>query len=203
MHGGGGDRAGPGRPRDAAIDAAILRAAQQHLANTGYEAMSLSAVAADAGTTRQALYRRFPTKAHLATAAVAALSEAVERPATVDPFADLVAELEAFAQAMATPTNLAMVGTMLQGTAEAELVELYRDRLVRPRGDRLRSILERARAAGHVDHDADVELATSFLTGSWYALGLAGAHPPTDWPRRTAALAWRALGGPRRSTLHD
>lgn len=201
MHGGNGDRVGPGRPRDAAIDAAILRAAQQHLANTGYEAMSLSAVAADAGTTRQALYRRFATKAHLATAAVAALSEAVDRPATADPFADLVAELDAFAQAMATPTSLAMVGTMLQGTAEPELVELYRARLVRPRADCLRSILERARAGGHVDHDADVELATSFLTGSWYALGLAGTPPPADWPHRTAALAWRSLGGPRRRTL--
>lgn len=202
MHGGSGDRVGPGRPRDAAIDAAILRAAQQHLANTGYEAMSLSAVAADAGTTRQALYRRFPTKADLATAAVAALSESVERPATADPFADLVAELEAFAQAMATSTSLAMVGTMLQGTAEPELVELYRDRLVRPRADCLRAILERARRAGHLDHDADVALATSFLTGSWYALGLAGTPPPTDWPRRIAALAWRSLGGPRRTTLH-
>lgn len=202
MPGNGERGSGPGRPRDAAIDAAILAAAQRHLANTGYEAMSLSAVAAEAGTTRQALYRRFPTKADLATAAVAALSAAVKRPATEDPFADLVAELRGFVDAMIGPTGLAMVGAMLQGTTEPELVELYRGRLVRPRVARLAAILERAQGSGHLDHDADVDLATTFLTGSWYALGLQGTCPPPDWAARTAALAWRSLGGARRTLQH-
>ena len=190
--------AGPGRPRDAAIDAAILTAAQRHLARTGYDAMSLSAVAADANTTRQALYRRFPTKAHLATAAVAALSPTRDRPDSPDPFADLVAELEDFAAAMQSANGLAMAGTMLQGTAEPELVELYRDRLVRPRSERYRAILERARRNGHLDHDADIGLAVSLLTGSWYALALAGVSPPPDWAERVSGLAWQSLGGPRR-----
>ncbi len=32
-------------------------------------------------------------------------------------------------------------------------------------------------------------------TGSWYARALAGDSPPPDWPARTAALIWRAVGG--------
>lgn len=41
----------------------------------GYESMSLAAVAHEARTTRQALYRRWPTKADLAAAAVQDLAE--------------------------------------------------------------------------------------------------------------------------------
>src|SRR5690349_378518 len=84
-----------GRPRDRDIDARILEVARHHLAAHGYVAMSVAAVADDAGTTRQALYRRWPSKAELATAAIAAISKAAERPPTDDPFADLVRELAA------------------------------------------------------------------------------------------------------------
>jgi AcrR family transcriptional regulator len=81
-----------GRPRDPDIDQAVIAVAQRHLADRGYDAMSLAAVAEEAGTTRQALYRRWPGKADLATAAIAAMSEAAARPETDDPFVDLVAE---------------------------------------------------------------------------------------------------------------
>jgi hypothetical protein len=40
-----------------------------------------------------------------------------------------------------------------------------------------------------------VELAVATCTGNLYALQLAGAPVPRDWPRRTAALVWRACGG--------
>lgn len=190
--------AGPGRPRDAGIDAAILAAAQRHLASFGYDGMSVSAVAAEAGTTRQAVYRRFPTKADLATAAIAALATAQQRPASADPYVDLVAELDAFAEGITRPHGLALAGTMLQAPDDDELVELYRLRLVDPRRRRLAAILTRAQQAGFVDHDADIELAVSLATGSWYALGLAGKAPPVDWSARVAELVWRSLGGARR-----
>ena len=43
----------------------MLKAAARHLAAYGYEAMSVAAVAEEAGTTRQALYRRWTGKADL------------------------------------------------------------------------------------------------------------------------------------------
>ncbi|MBS2554019.1 helix-turn-helix transcriptional regulator, partial [Catenulispora sp. NL8] len=67
----GARSAGQGRARDNAIDARILTAAKRQLAVLGYEGMSIAAVALEAGTTRQALYRRWPSKAALAAAAVA------------------------------------------------------------------------------------------------------------------------------------
>jgi AcrR family transcriptional regulator len=184
-----------GRPRDPGIDAAVLAAAQAHLAAHGYEAMSIAAVAEEAGTTRQAVYRRWATKADLATAAIAAMSQAAERPSTDDPFADLVAELRAFHQGVRRPNGISLVGSMLQDGADPELRRLYRERIVLPRRRRLRAILDRAVAAGLLETGADLDFAVAASTGTLYALLLAGAPAGRTWPERTAALVWRAAGG--------
>jgi AcrR family transcriptional regulator len=186
---------GPGRPRDHELDEAILRTAQAHLARDGYAAMSVSAVAAEAGTTRQAVYRRWPSKADLATAAITAIPPPHGNGAPDNPFAALVADLTGFAGGITRPDRLAMVGTMLLGGADPQLVRLYRRRVVAPRRSRLRAILAEARDAGLLDPAADIDGAVPMLTGSWYATALAGHPPGRDWPRRTAGLVWRALGG--------
>jgi AcrR family transcriptional regulator len=190
------DERSAGRPRDPAIDARVLEVARRHLARHGYEALSVAAVAQEAGTTRQAVYRRWPTKADLATAAIAAMSAAADRLPTDDPFADLVEELEAYRRGISRPDGVSMVGTMLLRSTDPALVALYRERIVSPRRARLRAILERGRAAGLLDaSDHDVEAVVTMLTGSWYATVLAGERPSEDWPARVAVLAWRALGG--------
>jgi len=184
-----------GRPRDAAIDGRVLAVAQRHLAEHGYEALSLVAVAEEAGTTRQALYRRWPTKAHLAVAAIEALAVAQARPPGDDPFDDLVAELRAFQRGVSRPDGLSMVGTMLNRATSADLVARYRERVVAPRRAALLAVLARARDAGLLDPEADLEVGVTMLTGSWYARALATNVPPPRWAERTARLAWRALGG--------
>lgn len=185
----------PGRPRDPDIDAAVLEAARRHLSACGYDAMSVAAVAEAAGTTRQALYRRWPSKADLATAAIASLAQAEHRRDTDDPFADLVAELGAFYAGVTRPNGVSMVGSMLQDAVDPELQALYRERIVAPRRARLRHILKRAVDLGLVAPDADVEYAVAACTGTLYALHLAGQPVPKSWPQRTAALVWRSLGG--------
>ena len=59
-----------GRPRDGRIDAAIIAATRELLLETGYPALTLSAIAARAGTTTAALYRRWSSKAQLVHEAV-------------------------------------------------------------------------------------------------------------------------------------
>jgi AcrR family transcriptional regulator len=184
-----------GRPRDASIDEAVLRAAREQLAASGYDAMSVVAVAEAAGTTRQALYRRWPSKADLATAAIASLSTAEGRPETDDPFADLVAELTAFRDGVSRPNGIGMVGSMLQDATDPELVALYRRRIVAPRRARLRRILERAVEQGLAADDADIDYAVAACTGLYYSLHLAGARIARDWPERTARLVWASIEG--------
>ena len=195
---------GPGRPRDESIDRGVLEVAAKHLANHGYEGMSVVAIAAEAGTTRQALYRRWPTKADLAAAAVASMSDTGRRVSD-DPFRDLVQELADFRKGVSRRGGLSMVGTMLQNTTDPDLRADYRKRLVEPRRSRLRAILQRGIDAGLLDADADLDGALTMLTGSWYGRGLASDQPLPRWPQRVAALTWRALGGevPSRSSSRD
>ena len=157
----------------------------------GYRALSLTAVAREAGTTRQALYRRWPTKAALAASALADGPAASAR----DPLADLVAELSDFQRGVSRPGRLSLVGTMLQDSTDPALRARYQAQIIAPRRPRLLGILRRAGKLGLIDPEADLEVAVTLCTGSWYARALAGLDPPEDWPHRTAALVWRAVGG--------
>lgn len=185
----------PGRARDADIDARALAAAARMLAANGYEGLSLAAVAAEAGTTRQALYRRWPGKAELAAAAVESMEETPAPEDEAHPYAALVAELTDFAHAVSRPGRLSLVGTMLQDTTDADARERYRRRIIAPRRRRLRAIFERAERLGLIDAGADLEIAVTMCTGGWYGRALAESEVPARWPERTAALVWRAVGG--------
>jgi Tetracyclin repressor-like, C-terminal domain len=129
----------------------------------------------------------------------AALLRAAEEPAAADdsahPYRDLVAELANFEQGVSLPGRLSLVGTMLQDGIDPTVRARYQERVIAPRRRRLRAILERARQQGLIDDDADLEIAVTLGTGSWYARALAGSRLPRRWPQRTAALVWRAVGG--------
>ena len=184
-----------GRTRDVGIDERVLNAAGRQLSASGYQALSLTAVADEAGTTRQALYRRWPAKADLVTAVITRLSDTTPGTATDSAFTDLVAELADFQRGVSRPGRLSLVGTMLQDATAPDVLASYRARVVAPRRARLLTVLQRGVNAGQLDPDADLEIALTMCTGSWYGRALAGAAAPDDWPHRTATLIWRALGG--------
>jgi hypothetical protein len=112
-----------------------------------------------------------------------------------DPFDDLVAELEHFRHCITAAAALPLAGLMLGDEVNETVRAKYYDLVVAPRRTRMRACLKRAVDAGLLDADADLVIAGTFLTGSWYALALAGTTPPRDWARRTVTLVWRACGG--------
>ncbi|MFC5176972.1 TetR/AcrR family transcriptional regulator [Nocardioides taihuensis] len=186
---------GTGRPRDATIDVAVLEATLRQLARDGMGGLSLAAVAAEAGTTRPAIYRRWADKSALVVDAVAHLA-AVDPPvARGEPFADLVAELEHFRHCITEAAALPLAGLMMGDGVTPAVRDQYAREVVRPRRARIRACLESALARGELSPDADLAVAGSFLTGSWYAFALSDTTPPDDWARRTATLVWRACGG--------
>ena len=191
-----------GRPRSGEIDRAVIAATLRQLGENGYGALSIAAIAAESGTTRTAIYLRWPSKADLVTAAVAELASGVRAPETDDPYADLVALVDEFVRSNQRTRGMALIGALLvEEHRQPELVELFRARLLRPRRARLRAVLERARAQRLIDADADLEVAENLFTGGWYAHYLTGKPAPRDWTARLVRLVWQALGGdPPRST---
>jgi AcrR family transcriptional regulator len=185
----------PGRPRDAAIDTGVLDAALAELAAKGFAAFSIASVASAAGTTRPAVYRRWPDKTALVVDAVAHLAEVEPPQPSGQPFTDLVAELEHFRHCIGEAAALPLAGIMLGDDVEPAVRAQYLERIVAPRRGRLRGILADAVEQGELDEDADLAVAGTFLTGSWHSMALAGIEPPGDWAARTARLVWRACGG--------
>lgn len=184
-----------GRPRDASIDDAVLDATLHQLARDGFSGLSLASVAAEAGTTRPAIYRRWPNKGSLVVDAIARLAQVEPPPLGGEPFEDLVAELEHFRHCITEAAALPLAGLMLGDGIDETLRARYHDLVVVPRRARIRGCLQRAIDEGALHPDADLAIAGTFLTGSWYALALANAPRPDDWARRTATLVWRACGG--------
>ena len=165
----------PGRPRSERVDEAILAAARDELAERGYARMSVDAVAARAGVSKPTVYLRHPTKAELATAAIASMRAAPRPAPTGDVRADLIAHLRLLRAGLERPFGMATLGTVLAEEHETpELLVLFRQRLVAPRRRELRTVLAGARERGELRADANLDVAVAALVGAFFARYLAG-----------------------------
>lgn len=185
----------PGRPRDPETERRILDVALRHLAEEGYSRMSLDNVAADSGASKPTLYRRWKSKADLATAALRTLQLSEPEVRTGSPRGDLIAILENFRRSLLRPNGMALIGTVLAEEAHTpELLALFRERLVVPRRAMIRAILERAPLRKGVSPDT----AASMLIGAFYARYLASPCIPPEFARELVALLWSGLTRARR-----
>lgn len=182
-----------GRPRDETIDSRVLGVTNRHLAERGFAALSIAAIADDASTTRQALYRRWPTKARLVADAIRFAGIRDDVSLSGDPRADLGLELASWIEKDAQ-AGLAMAGVMLSSETPQDARDCYREHVLAPRRQRMLDILSNASSLSMIDSTADIDGAVGVAIGSAYVALLSGAVD-ADWPARTAALVWRAVGG--------
>ncbi|WP_347221334.1 TetR-like C-terminal domain-containing protein [Mycolicibacterium poriferae] len=123
-------RAAPGRPRDSRIDAAIIAATRELIVQTGYSALSLSAIAAHAGTTTAAIYRRWSGKVHLVHEAVLSEDAAFAANGAGDIREDIRALVEAMRSMFDRPeVRVALPGLIADTVADPELHKLMIARL--------------------------------------------------------------------------
>jgi AcrR family transcriptional regulator len=165
----------PGRPRSEHVDDAILAAALAELGERGYARMTVDAVAARAGVSKPTIYLRHPTKADLATAAIASMRVQPRPAPTTDLRADLIAHLRLLRDGLERPNGMTMLGTVLAEENDTpELLALFRERLVTPRRRELRAVLEAAWERGELRPGANLDVAVSTLVGAFFARYLAG-----------------------------
>lgn len=84
-----GATARPGRPRDASVDGRVMAVAWEMLLAGGYAGLNVDEVAERAAVAKTTLYRRWPTKDHLAIAVVTQMIPPVPVPDTGDLCRDL------------------------------------------------------------------------------------------------------------------
>ena len=181
----------PGRPRDPAVDTAILEVAARMLAEQGYARMSIALVADAAGVSRPAIYRRFKTKADLAMAALAArIDEQASPPPDLDVETGLTQVLRHLASRLRDKHSMALIGTLLVEEEQTpDLIRLFRERLWAPRANLLREIIDRGRERGELRKIVDSDVVVSMLIGALYAAYISQAKIPHDWPERVVRAA--------------
>ncbi|HLS15813.1 MAG TPA: helix-turn-helix domain-containing protein, partial [Beutenbergiaceae bacterium] len=94
-------RAKAGRPRDVAIDSAVLDTVSQVLDTDGYRALAIEDVARRAGVSKPAVYRRWAGRQELALAELRRRLKEVKPPDTHCTLCDLHESLSLFSRAFA------------------------------------------------------------------------------------------------------
>jgi AcrR family transcriptional regulator len=157
----------PGRPRSERAEQAILDAALEAIAEHGVDGVHCEDVAARAGVGKATLYRRWPGKEDLLIAAFGSLKSPLPTPKGESVREDLVAMLDVMA-ADADDPRYARQFTLLHGADKhyPRLVARYKEEVVEPRRELIRSVLRRGIATGELRQDIDVEIAMLTLTGA-------------------------------------
>lgn len=123
-------RSAPGRPRDGRIDAAIIAATRELILQTGYSALSLSAIAARAGTTTAAIYRRWSGKVHLVHEAVLTSDDTFTPSGSGDVRQDIRAMVETTRAMFDRPeVRVALPGLIADTVADPEVHSMMIARL--------------------------------------------------------------------------
>ncbi|MBV8928839.1 MAG: TetR/AcrR family transcriptional regulator [Mycobacteriaceae bacterium] len=153
---------GVGRPRDPRIDASILQATAELLVTMGYSNLTMSAIAKHAGTTKTALYRRWPSKAELVHEAVfPAAPTALETPPG-DFAADVTAMIAAARDVFTSPVvRAALPGLVADVASDSQLNEHVMQRfqgVYEALRIRLREAVQRGQAHPGVDPDRLIEV---------------------------------------------
>lgn len=191
-----------GRPRDTGVDERVLRAATDLLLGHGYGGLSTDAVAERAGVAKTTVYRRWPTKDHLAVAVVTRLQDADAITDTGDIRRDLTDYMEKIAAAL---ERMRTAGTAVAGRSAGTVAELVAaaarhedigelERAMYARRNRLAyALIDRARERGELRPGTDAGVLLDQLAGAlYYRVLITGEPVDRAYAERLTAAA---LGG--------
>lgn len=170
-----------GRPRNKVLDAALLAATCDLLAEGGVAAATTASIAQRAGTTKPALYRRFRGRHELL---VASLVDRFGADPTVDTGSlreDLEAlqrhQLELFGDPVITR---GFAGLLAELDADRALAQQFVSTFLAPRRAATALVLERAAERGEIKPYGDPEWICDLITGPLLMRAALPGLPPLD-----------------------
>jgi AcrR family transcriptional regulator len=200
-NGSAGDASRPrrsGRPRDDALDEAIILATRERLVRDGYSKMTIGDIAADAKVTRPTLYRRWKTKFDLVVDALAYGFLKQKDMFTLDvsqlePRDALVEAVRCLNPAYYNPNAMVLMGNFAgESLRTPELLGILREHAVDPRIGLLKMVLGQLQKRRSVRPDIDVDTIANMCFGSYFAAFYRGEQP-TEIPERVVAVLWPCI----------
>jgi AcrR family transcriptional regulator len=162
-----------GRPRDERIDAAVLDVAADLLVEVGYAGLTVAAVADRARTSRPAVYRRWPTKAHLAHEAAFRDSTTGGLVSTGTLDGDVRELVRRTAELLTTPLARAAVpGLIAEAATDPVLHQRLLDRFTTQGWRGLDDLLSGAVRRGELDPSIDAATLLELVIGAVLAATL-------------------------------
>lgn len=151
-----------GRPRREEVDRAITTAVLETIFERGLPAVTMEGIARRARVAKTTIYRRWPTRDAMVTAALSTTFTGFERPDTGDVREDL-------RQLVATRSDFFVEQPGVPGVARL-ILSVAADRrywrnMMEPRRQTVRQVLERGQARGEIRPDVDLDLAVDLIIG--------------------------------------
>ena len=141
-----------GRPRDPSRDGVIRAAILRLLADVGYGALTMDAVAAEAGVGKATIYRRWRTKQDLVVDTVSDLNrDEVHTPDTGSLEGDLRQIMHRFVAVVNGPTGAATLSLLSTASRQPALAEAFRNGPLTVWNTTFEQVWDKAEARGEID----------------------------------------------------
>jgi AcrR family transcriptional regulator len=180
------------RPLDPQIDDAIHTATLALLSERGFAGMSVEAIAVAAGVGKPAIYRRYPDKAALVAAVIAARLPVLEVPDLDDTRAELWQAVERGFPADGAAYVGLIGGLIAEQERHPELIDAFRRFVLLPRRAVGIALVERGQRRGDIRDDIAPVAAIDLFAGPFLARVFAGLDTGAQW-RESAFTTWWTL----------
>ena len=186
-----------GRPRRASAGEAILEATLALLAERGFQATTIEAIAESAGVGRNTIYRRWSSKEELIADALHELTADLDVfEAGGDLHTRLLERIRDLVRLFSDP----LFGRILPGVLgelqrNPTFARVYAERVVQPRRRAIVDLLTEARERGELRADADVEHVADLLAGPPFLRLLPFGLPPVGerYAEELLDTIWRGI----------
>jgi len=164
-----GSKRPPGRPRNERSRQAILRSTLKLLHRTSFADLSIEAIAADAGVGKTTVYRWWPNKGALVVDAfTSSIEDELHFPDSGSVHRDMSAQMNQFLEVLGSRTGRIVAAIIAGGQSDAELMEDFRARFLRPRRQEAYQTLQRGIDRGELPRGLDLNLVLDLLYGGIY-----------------------------------
>jgi AcrR family transcriptional regulator len=174
-----------------------MEATLELLAEGGFPAATIDAIAARAGVGRNTIYRRWPAKEELIADALYELTADLDEHEGEDTYALLLDWTHDLVRVFADPLFGRLVPAVLgELQRNPTFARVYADRVVRPRRQAIVDLLTRALERGELRAGIDVDQVADLLAGAPFLRLLPLGLPPVtgDYAEQLLETIWRGIG---------